>query len=296
MSFLKNRDLRYRSFAKIINGLSRTSSGRRLVATVRNLELMNLIYKKLIGYYRPFATLSEANLALATQSNGGHENSINIDWHLGLSRMARPSDYAAFYHLRNRSRKIRRVYDVGGNVGNLFYCYQHYLEWPNDLEWKVNDLPVIITRGKILARERGISKLVFSDKWQDASGADLLIASGALHYFMEPLATMMNDLPTKPSLILINRTPMTEGPPLATVQDAGFMRVPCMLYNRTEFVESITRLGYTLVDQWSVAEVSFKIPGYTEHSAGSYWGMFFINNSGAAESFRFDEALTKPGA
>ena len=42
--------------------------------------------------YRPFASLSRANEALAAYANRGHENAAGLEFHLRLNETARPSD------------------------------------------------------------------------------------------------------------------------------------------------------------------------------------------------------------
>ena len=107
------------------------------------------------------------------------------------------------------------------------------------------------------------------------AGAELLIASGSLHYLDTPLSQMVAGLPEKPLYILINRTPLIDGPTKATVQDGGICRVGCVLYNRTEFVTPFEAIGYQVVDSWKAWELSLKLVGKPEYSALPYSGFFF---------------------
>ena len=193
---------------------------------------------------------------------------------LETTEAARPSDYAAMFHLRPLLPAIRRVFDLGGNVGNLFYCFQRYLDFPPDLVWTVQDLPPHLADGAALAHRRRAAQLRFTGDWADAAGCDVLIASGSLHYFEEPLPRMVERLARRPAHILINRTPLTDGSPVATIQDARTFRVACMLYNRRDLVEGFDRVGYDLVDTWQAAELSLHVPGFPEHSVPEYSGMF----------------------
>ena len=228
----------------------------------------------LVGYRRCFATLEAAQSALGSHTGDGHSNRRNIDIHAALSDRPRESDYAAFYHLMPRVQGVRSVFDLGGNIGNLYYYYRRYLDWPADLRWRVMDLPDVIEAGRRTAKERQASGLSFTTRFDDASGCDLLIASGALHYFAEPLPEMIKRLECKPRYVLINRTPFTTGPAFATVQDAGSFRVACMVYNKPELLRQFELMGYRTIDEWEAAELSLTLPLDPERSPGPYAGMF----------------------
>ena len=139
--------------------------------------------------------------------------------------------------------------------------------------WKVYDLPANLDLGADIASEGGAERLRFTDRWSEASGADVLIVSGALHYF-DPLADLVGKLSRKPRSILINRTPLTDGPSVAVVQDAGRFRVACMLYNRDRLVADLERLGYVLVDAWKATELSLAVPGDPDRRVDAYSGLY----------------------
>jgi putative methyltransferase (TIGR04325 family) len=263
-----------RRTARWVRGLSRIRAGRHLLKTIQTTPLTRSLLEKCLAYHRPFKTLREAEEALSGYSCGGHENSYSIEEHLELSKAARPSDYAALFHLQPILSDIHRVFDLGGNVGNLFYCYSTYLDGFSRVSWQVMDMPANIASGKALAEQRGAHQLSFTTDWMDANGAELLISSGSLHYFEKTLPQMVSELRERPALILINRTPLTEGPPVATVQDNGAHRTACMIYNRRDLVRDFMRLGYVVEDEWSAAELSLEIPGCPEHRISSYSGMF----------------------
>jgi putative methyltransferase (TIGR04325 family) len=235
-----------------------------------------------MGYQRPFKSLPEAASAVSAYALQGHENHYNAQLHLELNKSARPSDYAALFHIRPILPDIDKIFDLGGNVGNLFYCYSKYLGELSHVTWQVLDMPVNIASGEKLARQRGAHQLKFTRDWMNASGADLLIVSGSLHYFEKPLPQMVNELHEKPTHILINRTPLTEGSPVATIQDAGEFRVACMLYNRSQLICDFVQLGYIVVDEWRAAELSLEIPGYPEHKIWAYSG-FFLRRKSSSE-------------
>jgi putative methyltransferase (TIGR04325 family) len=233
------------------------------------------ILNAMLGYLRVFESLREAEVAARPYAEGGHQHPHYATLHMSLSVVPRPSDYAALLHMRGMILNRSKIFDLGGNIGNLFYLYDRYLDLPPDCTWLVFDLPVWVESGQDVATNRGEIRLRFTTKWEDAAGAELLIASASLHYFDTPLSQMVSELPEKPSHILINRTPLIDGPTKATVQDGGIHRVACVLYNRTEFVTAFEAIGYEVVDSWKAWELSLKLVGKPEYSALPYSGFFF---------------------
>jgi putative methyltransferase (TIGR04325 family) len=233
------------------------------------------ILNAMLGYHRVFNSLPEAVAAARSYAEGGHEDPENAKLHMSLAEVPRPSDYAALFHMRGLIYESAKIFDVGGSIGNLFYLYDRYLNLPLDCIWLVFELPKWVELGRNVATSRGKNHLRFTTKWEDAAGAELLIASGSLHYFDTPLSQMVSELPEKPSHILINRTPLIDGPKKATVQDGGTYRVGCVLYNRAEFIRGFEAIGYEVVDSWKAWELSLKLVGEPESSALPYSGFFF---------------------
>ena len=257
------------------NWLYQLPPARRLISLARNLPGSRAVYRWSLGYNQAFNSLEEADEAVSVFAYGGHEHPENVSNHLDLNRTARPSDYAALYHLQRLLPGLRRVFDLGGNVGNLFYCYSTYLSFDDLHAWQVLDLPANMERGRVLSASRGAQQLIFVDDWKDADGADLLLISGALHYMRRPLADMISDLTRPPDHILINRTPLTEGAPFAAVQDGGAFRVACMVHNRAALIEQLESHGYELRDSWQAAELSLTVPADPQHTIPAYSGLLF---------------------
>jgi putative methyltransferase (TIGR04325 family) len=260
--------------ASVIRGFSRVPGGQSLLNAAESSAFGRSTLTKILAYQRPFHSLDEAERAIVELGGSGHENPGNADQQLRMSEKARPSDYAAFFYIEKILPTVRRIFDLGGSVGNLFYCYSKYLEGMEEVSWTVMDLPANISRGRILAQQRGASQLTFTESWKSASGADLLIASGCLHYFANTLGPMLAELEEMPPYVLINRAPMTDGVPVATVQDNGFHCTACMIHNREEVIRGLNDVGYLLVDEWQAPELFLDIPGHPEHHISSYTGMF----------------------
>ena len=254
--------------------LGRSALASRGLTLLRQLPLTRRLLEAVVGYKRPFASLEQAQTALSRFGSGGHGNPDNASLHLALARKPRTSDYAALYHLRLILPDVRRVFDLGGNVGNLYYCYEKYLEFASDLVWQVYDVPEMLEIGQRLALERGDTRLRFTDSLRDGEGCDLLLASGSLHYFAKPLGDIVAEWKQKPKYILVNRTPLADGAGSVTVQDARTYRVACNIFRKADLIESFERAGYAVADSWQVEELSIRIPCYPELSVPAYTGLF----------------------
>lgn len=119
----------------------------------------------------------------------------SIRRHLALAEDARPSDYSVMFHLERMLPGVKRLVDLGGNVGNLFYCYSRYLNLPESFRWVV-EIASVVEAGAALASKHGEQRLQFVGSLEDAAaeGQDadtVLLVSGALHYFETPLGEML---------------------------------------------------------------------------------------------------------
>jgi putative methyltransferase (TIGR04325 family) len=266
------RDIQIVRTAKVLRVFGGTGYGRSLIEGAGRTRFGATLLGWMLGYRRSFRTLDAAEKAVKPYARGGHENPENAAWH--LRRPAETSDYAAFYYLRDRLPGVKKIFDLGGNVGNLYYCYRDYLPLREDVIWTVYDLPENVSRGRTLASSRNAPNLQFTDDLRQAGGVDLFIASGSLHYFDTSLPELIENIEQRPKYILINRTPLTEGQDFAIVQDAGHLRVACMLYNRSKLIADFMRLGYGVLGEWKVAELGVPVPDRPSSSVGAYTGLW----------------------
>lgn len=251
---------------------------------VRAAPVLRSAYAAGVGYHRPFGTLAEAERAIAPFANEGHENAANSDNHLDYYQETVASDLAAMFFLRDMLPSCRRLFDLGGNVGHLYYYYAPYLTYRDDLVWQVLDLPRNMERGRALALERRAPHLFFAEGWPDASGADVLLCSGAMHYFPRPLSGMVAELAEPPRHVLVNRVPLTDGEPFAAVQERPGFRVACMVHNRQALVEGFAALGYGLRGAWRVPDLSLVARGHPRFCVPAYSGLCFSLDGDASGS------------
>lgn len=246
-----------------LDGFGRTPRGASLL---RRLDHEHAIYP----------SFAEAWRAAAQDRHAGHEHPQAIRTHLDLARTLRPSDYAALFWLSRIDGDLH-VFDFGGNVGNLYYSYRPYLlATGRALQWTVHDLPAIVDAGRVLAAQREEARLRFAEDFEALRGCNLLLASGALHYWEEPLDAFFARLPERPPNILVNRTPVHDREDdFITVQRCEHYAVPCIVRNSDGLIDAFARAGYRLVDRWKALELSLDLPLFPRRSVPWYQGFYF---------------------
>jgi putative methyltransferase (TIGR04325 family) len=254
--------------------LTRLGPVANFMARVRTWPLARQALNLMAGYNRVFPDLSSALTVAERYAERSHDSAENAHILAELMATTRPSDYPVLLHLTSLPLEGLRVFDLGGTMGDLFYLYNRYLRFPASLSWTVHDLRHNLDRGRDLARRRGESRLRFSDDISGASGSDVLLVSGALHYFEFTLAEYLAALAQRPRHVFVNRTPLVDAPTAATVQHTDVI-VACRLLNRAQLLAGMQQLGYQLIDSWRVPEFSIKLPYDPEYWVREYSGLYF---------------------
>jgi putative methyltransferase (TIGR04325 family) len=273
-TLLAARLAQIRKTASLILVLTRVRPVSRLITLARRWPPVRAFFHCLVGYRHAFPSLAEANESASRFIAAGHDSVGNARLHINLARLPRPSDYPVLFHLGKQLEGPARLFDLGGNVGNLFYCYQDYLSFSPDLRWIVHDVPEMLEIGRSLASERMEHRLSFTDRMEDLRQADILLASGSLHYLESDLPELLRGFTERPRHLLINRTPLTDREPVVTVQDATVYLCACRQIPRKALIRGLEELGYQLIDSWSVPELSLPIPFYPESSIDEYSGLY----------------------
>ena len=236
--------------------------------------------RTLVGFRRGFATREQAERCVAAYGFSEHEHPAAIRRHLALAEHARPSDYAVMFYLDRMLPGLKRLVDLGGNVGNLFYCYSKYLHFPADFQWVVVEIAPVAEAGAKLARERNEGRLQFATDLKDAAaqGRDTetaLLVSGALHYFEQPLGEMLASMGMAPAHVIVNRSPVLEAGTVIGIQDGGSYVTTARVLDRGVLVASMEKAGYRLADEWVAAELNMRLPLRPQSSVESYSGFLF---------------------
>jgi putative methyltransferase (TIGR04325 family) len=211
------------------------------------------------------------------KSRAGHNHADAITLHLELAKHLRSSDYAVLYWLGCLAKTRLKLFDFGGNAGNLYYSYSSYLSTQfQQLEWTVFDLPNVIEQGRKIATERNARELRFTDSLQDASLCDVVLVSGAFHYWEKRVEEFIDQFNQRPRNIILNRTPAhVTKPTFLTVQCTKSYAVPCIVRNADEIISGFAARGYVLADRWAALELALRFPLFPDYSVQHYSGFCF---------------------
>ena len=181
------------------------------------------------------------------------------------------------------------VLDIGGSVGVHFYSYGKYLKMPAALNWRVVEVPEMVSIGQALATKSGAVALSFSTDLAEAMSSarrEIWISAGAIQYFEDAHpARLLEQCRTRPTHILLNKLPLYDGEDFVTTQSIGEGSFsPVHVYNKTDFIRSIERMGYVLCDGWDVHERAMHIPCDPEHSFSAFSGLYFLRHSRGGDS------------
>ena len=224
------------------------------------------------GVYR---SREEALKAIPAGLRVGYENPEVADRHIHEIGCIWPSDYPVLFWISRLMGEGSSIFDLGGNIGLQFYNFQKYLAYPDQLSWKVCDVPDVAQRGIELARLKHAEYLSFTTNFADADGANILLASGVLQFLPDPWWLALSNLRRRPAHLLINRTPLCKGPSFVTLHAFGPAVCAYGIRNRAGFVEELSALGYLLHDAWEAPEFSCYIPFHPDRSIKAYTGMYF---------------------
>jgi putative methyltransferase (TIGR04325 family) len=207
----------------------------------------------------------------------GYDSADSANWYLGKLDTLQLEDYPVVFWLRTAFENSRSVFEVGGHIGEAYYGFARLLTYPPGLTWTICDVPTVTAAGEALAKERGKENLRFVTKPEQSDGADIFLACGALQYLEQSPAEMISAFPERPQHVLINTTPIYDGPAFVTVQNIGSAYCAYRIFNRQQLVDSLEQLGYSLVDSWQ-KERKFRIPKHPEQNFDHYTGLYFRSN------------------
>ena len=224
------------------------------------------------GVYANFAAAAKAAPDIKPV---GYDSANASKWYSGKLAAIQPEDYPVAFWLREALRDGRSVFEIGGHVGVAYYGFSRLIEYPAGLTWTICDVPSICEAGAALARERGQSGLRFVTSASQTEGADIVLAAGALQYIESPsLAETIASFRHKPGHVLVNTTPVYDGPDFITLQNIGTAYCPYRVFGRATLLQSMQAIGYSLIDSWRQAR-TFRLPGHADKSFDHYSGFYF---------------------
>ncbi len=258
----------------VISALLAVPPVRQILIRAGRTSLGFALLNRLSGIRRVYPGFDQARNACRSTGSSGYEHNASLhDEQLELP--VRPSDYPAMMHIATIAG--RRLFEFGSSVGNVYYMYRPFLNSRWTWDWTGYDLPDVVEYGRDIARERGATALHFASELSAGSDCDLLLFSGSLHYWEEPITTFFDRLGTLPPHVIVNRSPVRErGENVVVVQrQRGSYAFPCMLRSRERIIEEFRCLGYELVDDWAEPGLCYQLPLLPEYSVKAYSGFYF---------------------
>jgi putative methyltransferase (TIGR04325 family) len=221
-----------------------------------------------------FASYEEAAAAAPRSLPLGYDNPQAAAMYRDRITQVFPSDYPMMLWLAKMlDSGVRRVFDLGGHVGISYYAYQQFLSYPQGLSWQVCDVPAVVQAGLSLAASNDrLHKLEFTDRFEQADGADLLFTSGCVQYLEDTLAQRVSRLNQRPKWILVNLLPLHEQHAFWTVQSIGRAFCPYRIQQAQIFFADLERLGYEVLDKWENLEKRCEIAFEPDYSLDKYFG------------------------
>lgn len=184
-------------------------------------------------------------------------------------------DYPVLFWLKELLSENCTIFDFGGNVGNRFYGYTNYIQFPPNLSWIVCDLPEIVKIGEKIAHQEKRTEISFTTEFEQANETEILLASGSIQYLENEFLKQLSRLNQKPKHLLLTRLPLCEGKQFVTLQNGGLAFYPALVMNRTEFIRSACNLGYQLRDSWQDRSEPCLVPFHPESTHLTFHGFYF---------------------
>ncbi|OUM00450.1 methyltransferase, TIGR04325 family [Variovorax sp. JS1663] len=171
-------------------------------------------------------------------------------------------DYPGLFWLgRSLDDGMRSVFDLGGHIGIKYYAFRRMLNYPVDLHWTVCDVPTVVKAGREFAVKReATSQLDFTTDFRDASGYDVLYASGSLQYLPQRISEIIAALPVKPRRIVLNTTAVHPERTLYTLNSIGFAVCPYRIQHHDQLLAELAESGYKRRDAWRNEGKPIEVP------------------------------------
>ena len=182
-------------------------------------------------------------------------------------------DYPLMFWLSRLLPDSRLLFDWGGNIGISYFTFRRHLTYPEHLTWLINDVPAVVDEGMATAQELDLPGLNFTTSMARLSEADIVLASGSLHFIEAPF-DVLRAQKALPRHALLNKVPVYALSAAVTIQNMGTALLPNHLFNEAEFVGIFTVLGYRMIDELET-DLSCHVPFHSEHSIRAYKGYYF---------------------
>lgn len=227
------------------------------------------------GFWGIYESFKDAEADVPAGRRIGYDNDAAADLYRWKLDFMEPSDYAVLYWLERALTPGARVFDFGGHVGLKYYSFRSVGALQDPLTWTVYDVPAVVRAGRVLAREKGVDALAFTETVDDASGADVWLALGSAQFVEAPIYSYLERLSRRPREVIISKSPMVEGPRYVTLHTTGAMFCPYLIENVGDVIANMERIGYRLLHRWKNDEKWCQILNRPDKSLYHYTSLHF---------------------
>ncbi|AOO82265.1 methyltransferase, TIGR04325 family [Bosea vaviloviae] len=237
------------------------------------------------GYSGVFSSVEEAARSAPTVVTGYDQAGmadLDVYRHAnGEFKPMPPTEYPALFWLRPAIQEgARRLFDLGGYVGHVYYQYCGYLDLPDEFSWTIYDVPHVTEAGERIAQERGAKHLRFTNNVAAIGEADIVFAAGSLQYLEEGfLHQALREANKRPPHLIIHRTALHPTRSFVTLQSINqrsgrIAFCPYTVAHRERFIEGLQALGYEQIDAWT-KQRPIEVPLRPECYVDTYSGLYF---------------------
>jgi putative methyltransferase (TIGR04325 family) len=238
--------------------------------TIRDLPLLRpvleAVYRRRFfssrgmgAWYGDFTSFEEAVAAAPQDAPVGYDSEGTATLYDDFFRVD-AKDFPVLFWLEKVLTRGARVFDFGGNVGHTCLAYRQLLSQGSTIEWNVYDVPSVVAEGARRVAEQRLERLSFMTDFSRASGADVLLAAGALQYAPRPLAAMVAELAEKPRHITVNMLPTLPDETTVTLQNIGPAYCAYRIEARSVLTDALRALGYEHMATWQNPEGRTRVP------------------------------------
>jgi len=213
-------------------------------------HLLALFRSSYLRHRGAYATFDEAAAAVRSGALVGYNNDEVVMHSLEYMSELKLEDYPILFWLNRLAPET--ILDAGGHLGTKYRAFGRHLELRGRVDWVIYDLPAIVRAGRRFLDEGKLSGPTFIDDLAKARETDVLLASGLLQYLDVPFDAFLKKLPSLPRHLLLNKVQTREGPTVVTLENFECAEIPYQIRNRAEFLASLDKLGYDIVDEWSI--------------------------------------------
>ena len=189
-----------------------------------------------------------------------------------------PIDYPVLVWLRHAFEDSSTVCDLGGNTGNSYYAFRHYIPYPENLQWTICDLPEAVKVGEAMRQRTHCPGLSFTTDLTTVENAEIFLTCGAIQYMAASLPDLLSQLKTQPRHLIVQRVAFYDGEEYFTLQNLWSAYAPYKIFNDANFVTALATLGYELIDRWRIDRPCV-IPFHPERFVEGQSGMYFRHRS-----------------